>query len=169
VIRKILYRIGATRILLIIMGMIYLAVGFVDYTVFKNSVLTFAGIFWKILPILPLVFGLIFLSNLLIDSKKTVKYLGEQAGLKGWVISIAGGIASTGPIYMWYPLLSDLKQRGMRTSFVATFLYNRAIKIPLMPMMIFYFGWLFTAVLTVYMVIFSVINGVVVEKMERRK
>jgi len=90
---------------------------------------------------------------------------GKGAGVKGWLIAIFGGILSTGPIYLWYPLLSDLKEKGMKDSFIATFLYNRAVKIPLMPMMIFYFGISFTAILTIYIVIFSIINGFCVDKL----
>jgi len=58
-----------------------------------------------------------------------------------------------------------LKEKGMKDSFIATFLYNRAVKIPLMPMMIFYFGISFTAILTIYIVIFSIINGFCVDKL----
>ena len=117
------------------------------------------------MPILPIIFGLMFISNLFLDPQKIVRCLGAKSGKKGWLISILGGIISIGPIYMWYPLLSDLKGKGMKTSLIATFLYNRAIKIPLMPMMIYYFGWLFTAVLTVNMIIFSIINGFIVKKL----
>jgi uncharacterized membrane protein YraQ (UPF0718 family) len=80
----------------------------------------------------------------------------------------AGGIASSGPIYMWYPLLSDLKEKGMRDSLIAAFLYNRAIKIPLLPMMVHYFGWDFTFALSIYMVLFSVVNGVIVQYLTQR-
>ncbi len=164
-IRKILNKIGAQWFFLTIMCVAYLIVGLVNFTIFENTILAFVGLFWKILPILPLIFGLILLSNLFLDPKRITKYLGRKAGFKGWFISIFGGILSTGPIYMWYPLLSDLKEKGMKNSFIATFLYNRAIKLPLMPMMIFYFGWPFTLVLTALMIIFSVTNGLIVEKL----
>jgi uncharacterized membrane protein YraQ (UPF0718 family) len=70
-----------------------------------------------------------------------------------------------GSAYIWYIFLKDLKQKGMKTSLIVAFLYNRAIKIPLLPMMIYYFGYPLTIILTIYMIIFSVINGLVVEKM----
>jgi uncharacterized membrane protein YraQ (UPF0718 family) len=164
-IRKILDKIGAKWILLVIMSIAYLIVAFINLDLFENMILTFTKVFWKILPILPLVFGLIFLSNLFFDPKRITKYLGEKAGLKGWFISIFWGIISHGPSYMWYPLLSELKEKGMKISFIATFLYNRAIKIPLLPMLIFYFGWSFTLVLTGLMIMFSIGNGIIVEKL----
>jgi len=52
---------------------------------------------------------------------------------------------------------------GAADSLSATFLYNRAVKIPLLRMMVHYSGWDFTLALSIYMVLFSVINGVVVE------
>jgi uncharacterized membrane protein YraQ (UPF0718 family) len=64
---------------------------------------------------------------------------------------------------MWYPLLSDLKEKGMKDSLIAAFLYNRAIKIPLLPMMIYYFGWPFALILSIYQVLFSVVNGILVQ------
>jgi hypothetical protein len=48
---------------------------------------------------------------------------------------------------------------------IATFLYSRAVKLPLLPLMIHYFGFTYTLVLCIYLVIFAVINGILVEKL----
>lgn len=69
--------------------------------------------------------------------------------MKGWIFSIVAGILSIGPIYVWYPLLSDLREKGMRTSFMGTFLYNCSVKLPLLPIMIYYFESIYTLILTV--------------------
>ena len=82
------------------------------------------------------------------------------------IISALFGIVSHGPIYVWYPLLRDLKQHGMRSGLVAVFLYNRAIKIPLLPIMIFYFGVFFVIILCIYMIIASVFQGKIIEIIE---
>jgi uncharacterized membrane protein YraQ (UPF0718 family) len=163
-IRTLLAKIGSTRLFLLIVFLIYLIVGAVDLVLIQESLFNFFQLVLKILPVLVLVFGMMFLSNLFLDAQKALKYLGKKSGIKGWFLVIITGILSTGPIYMWYPLLADLKEKGMRASLIATFLYNRAVKIPLMPMMIYYFGWKFTLVLTFYMIMFSVINGFVVER-----
>jgi len=164
-IRRILEKIGPGWIFLIIAVLVYAVVGSLRMDIFLLSVSAFQKLLLKILPVLAVVFGIIFLSNLFIEPKKISKHLGEEAGIRGWLIAIAGGIISTGPIYLWYPLLSDLKEKGMRDTFIAVFLYNRAVKIPLIPMMTYYFGVRFTVVLTIYMVIFSVLNGFFVEKL----
>jgi uncharacterized membrane protein YraQ (UPF0718 family) len=165
--RKLMERIGAGWIFLGVVVLIYLISGVVSYPVFGESVIAFGRMFLNILPVLVLVFLFIFLANFFLDPRKIFKYLGEGSGLKGWLVSILGGIISTGPIYMWYPLLGDLKEKGMKSSLIAAFLYNRAVKIPLLPMMIYYFGWAFTIILTVYMIIFSVVNGMIVGKISR--
>jgi hypothetical protein len=81
------------------------------------------------------------------------------------LIAISGGILSTGPIYMWYPLLNDLQKQGMRPSLIAVFLYNRAVKIPLMPLIIIYFGWIYMIVLLVVMIVVSIAQGWITEKL----
>lgn len=168
-IRKILEKVSGSWIFFIVVIMIYVVIAFVNTNDILNAISAFLKIFLRMMPVLALVFGIIFFSNLFIEPKNISKHLGKGAGVKGWLIAIFGGILSTGPIYLWYPLLSDLKQKGMKDSFIATFLYNRAVKIPLMPMMIFYFGISFTAILTIYIVIFSIINGFCVEKLLLRK
>ena len=121
------------------------------------------NIFKKIIPIFILVFILMFLTNLFIQPAKLIKWLGHESGIKGWIIAILGGIISSGPIYMWYPLLAELKNKGMKISLITTFLYNRAIKIPLLPLMIFYFNLKYVLILTVVMIFMSIINGKIVE------
>lgn len=89
-----------------------------------------------------------------------------SSGFTRWLIAVGGGIISTGPIYMWYPMLKELKREEVQYGFIATFLYNRAIKPPLIPMMIAYFGWKYTVVLAVVMATISVIQGIMFEKIE---
>jgi uncharacterized membrane protein YraQ (UPF0718 family) len=128
----------------------------------------FAGILQSIAPVLVLVFLLLFLTDLLIRPKSVMKYLGRESGPLGWLVAIAGGIISTGPIYVWYPFLADLRAHGMRTALAAAFLYNRAVKVPLLPLMIFYFGIAFTVVLTAYMIVFSIVIGMITERLVER-
>ncbi|MBN2042405.1 MAG: hypothetical protein JW754_01215 [Candidatus Aenigmarchaeota archaeon] len=160
----IIKRIGPGWIFLLIVIFLYGAASLVNYVVFIESLAAFWNLVLSVVPVVILVFALVFLANLWVTPGRIMKYLGKGSGRKGWVISIAGGILSTGPIYMWYPLLKDLKSRGMKNSLISVFLYNRSLKIPLLPMMIFYFGWAFTIILSAYMIIFSVFNGIIVEK-----
>ena len=166
-INKILEKISGKRIFLIIVAGIYLIAAIVNIDLAKSALAEFIFLLKKIIPVLILVFALMLLSNFFLDAKKIKKLAGESAGAKGWFVAVVAGILSSGPIYMWYPLLADLKEKGMKDGFIAAFLYNRAVKIPMLPMMIYYFGWPFTVILTGYMILFSIINGVLVEKLLR--
>ena len=81
------------------------------------------------------------------------------------VFVIIGGILSSGPIYMWYPLLADLKHKGLSYGLIACFLYNRAIKIPLLPLAIIYFSWRYLFILTFVMIFMSILQGLIINKL----
>ena len=113
----------------------------------------------KIWLVLIFVFFLIFIVNLLVKPSWIKKHLGHDSGLKGLLVALVSGIISMGPIYIWYGLLDDFHKKGMRPALMAIFLYGRGIKIPLLPLLAFYFGTPYTVVLTGYMVIFAVLSG----------
>jgi len=123
------------------------------------------NLLFRLVPILLLVFALIYLSNLLIQPNWVRAYVGKESGLKGWIIAVIGGVLSVGPVYPWYALLRDLRAKGMRTALIAVFLYNRGIKLPLLPLMIYYFGLAFTLTLATYLTLFSLLSGLIVEKL----
>ena len=53
----------------------------------------------------------------------------------------------------------------MSEALIATFLCSRAIKLPLLPLMIHYFGAVHTVVLCLYLLGFAVLNGWLVERL----
>ena len=63
-------------------------------------------------------------------------------------------------------VLKELMDSGMRSGLAAVFLYNRAIKIPLLPLMVYYFGILFVVVLLFYTLIASFAQGKLIEIIE---
>ncbi|MBW2342072.1 MAG: hypothetical protein JRF50_17305 [Deltaproteobacteria bacterium] len=99
------------------------------------------------------------LINLFLKPAAVAKFLGKGSGVKGIVLSAAAGIISTGPIYAWYPLLKDLKEKGAGESSIAIFLYNRAVKPFLLPVMVTYFGWLYVVTLIILTILASVVVG----------
>ena len=119
----------------------------------------------KLLPILGLVSCFMFLNNLLIKPSWVKNHVGEDSGWKGVFIAVVGGTLSMGPIYIWYGILQELQKKGMRISLIASFLYARSVKPQLLPLMIYYFGWLYALVLVFYLIIFSVFNGWLTERM----
>ncbi|MBE9559836.1 MAG: permease [Proteobacteria bacterium] len=129
-----------------------------------QSLTFFTHVMVQILPILGLVFLLLFVTNFLLKPKWIGRYLGSDSGTRGWIAAVFGGMLSLGPIYPWYAMLAELRQKGMRDALVAAFLYSRAVKLPLLPLMIHYFGTAYTLVLCFYLIIFSIISGIVIEK-----
>jgi len=144
--------------------LIYVIVFFINSSLFLSALHSFIAICRKVIPVIILVFILMVITNYALKPQLLVKHLGKDAGVKGWLIAIIAGILSSGPIYLWYPLLHELQKRGVRNGLLAVFLYNRAVKIPLLPLLIAYFGVAYTVILTLVMILFSVIQGVVVEK-----
>jgi len=128
-----------------------------------DSLKASGSILIKLIPVLFFVVLLMGLLNHFLKPKTVSRYMGKESGIKGWALAICTGILSHGPVYIWYPLLKDLRKQGMRAGLVAIFLYNRAIKIPLIPVMIFYFGIEFTIILSIWMVTASLIEGKVIE------
>jgi len=157
-------------------GWIFLALTLITYALLgllKPQAATqafnlFTHVIAQILPVLGLVFLLLLAANLLLEPKRIKRYLGRGSGLKGWSIALSGGVLSIGSIYPWYAMLSELQKKGMRTELIAAFLYSRAIKLPLLPLMIHYFGAVYTLVLCLYLIVFAIINGILVEKLTKQ-
>ena len=156
--------IGAEWKFLIIVLVAYIAVLFFDFQLFKSSLIFFYSILKKIIPIFVLVFVLMSIVNYFVTPKFVLKHM-KGRGIKKWFFIVVGGILSTGAIYMWYPLLAELKSKGLSYGLIACFLYNRAIKIPLLPLMIFYFSLKYVIVLSLIMVFVSVVQGILINKL----
>ncbi len=137
----------------------------IDSSKTKEILHNFNDIIIKLIPTVVLIIVITFVMEYFLDTKKLIKYLGKHSGLKGWIIAILGGILSSGPMYVWYPLLKDLKDKGMKTGLIATFLYNRAIKIPLIPIIITYFGLKYSVILLITMGFASILQGFIIQKL----
>ncbi len=152
---------GGIKFLIIVL-LIYSAIALLDFSVAKEAFLGFLLMFVKIIPVLVLVFIVMVLVNLYFTKERIGKYLGAESGIKGWLYAIISGILVSGPPYVLFPLLGELRKEGMRNSLLAVFLYNRNVKIPFLPVMVYYFGLGFTIILSLYIVIFSVLNGKII-------
>ena len=148
---------------------LYFLLFFFDPGGIYNSLKVTGNILIQIIPVLLFVILFMAVIDYFLHPKTVAKYVGEGSGTKGWFLAIFTGITSHGPIYIWYPLLKDLRDQGMRNGLIAAFLYSRAIKIPLLPLMVYYFGLLFVVVLLPYIVIASFVEGEIIELIENRK
>lgn len=146
----------------IVIGM-YIVSYALDSTATWQALQTSGSILYGILPVLALVIAMMVLVNYLLRPQQVARHLGAKSGAKGWLLASLAGIISHGPIYLWYPLLRDLQEKGMRPGLSATFLYNRAVKIPLLPIMIYYFGVTYVGVLMAVMVAASLAEGKLID------
>ena len=121
------------------------------------------NILYNVLPIFMLVITITALINYFLKPKKIMKYFGEESGKKGIFYTLLGGIISHGPMYAWYPMLDDMRKHGLKFGLIAIFMYARAIKIPLLPFMIGLFGLPFTIIVNLYILIFAVIQGKIID------
>jgi len=136
-------------VVIIFYGVLFLFNSGISLSALKVSIL----ILIKILPIFVAVILFTATLNYFIKPKQ--------------IASHPAGVISHGPMYAWYPLLEDLRGHGMRDGLIVVFFFSRAVKIPLLPMMVDYFGWIFTLVLSLYILVGALIQGWILEMIEQ--
>ena len=154
--------------LLVVVIICYVIVFFVNSQLAMDSLQKSGKVLAKILPIFGLVILFTASINYFLRPKQIAKHLGKEAGLKGWFWSMVGGVISHGPIYAWFPLLEELREQGMRDALIVVFIYARAIKVPILPIMVDYFGWTFTLALSFYILTGSILQGWLLEFFEKK-
>ena len=152
---------GAVKFLLIV-AVIYIVTFVANFELAQVAIMSTTIMLAKILPILVIVYFIMVGVNLAVGSGKIKKYLGESSGISGWINAIFAGILISGPPYILYPLLKELKEAGMKDSLIAVFLFNRNVKIPFIPIMIIYFGLTYTIIISLLIIVFSVFNGMLI-------
>ena len=128
-----------------------------------------ASILLSLLPLFLLIITLTALINYFLKPKQIIKHFGKDSGAKGVFYAIIGGIISHGPMYAWYGMLQDMRSHGLKDGLIATFMYARAVKLPLLPFMVDLFGILVTIIMTLYILIAAVLQGKVIDTLEKKK
>ena len=114
----------------------------------------------SVLPIFLLVIFLTALINYYFTKEKIAKMMQTSSPVKMYLVSLFAGIISHGPVFVWFPLLKDLKDKGFKNSSLVTFIYARSIKLTLLPVMIGFFGQLFTLIFMGYIALAAIIQGI---------
>jgi uncharacterized membrane protein YraQ (UPF0718 family) len=120
------------------------------------------ALFYHVLVPLCVVFLLMVGLNLFLKPPYLTRFLGGRPSIRRWMFSAAAGIISAGPIYAWYPMLKDLREKGAKHSLIAVFLVNRAVKPFLLPMMISFFGWAYVVAFVLLIMAGSLCVGLLV-------
>jgi uncharacterized membrane protein YraQ (UPF0718 family) len=116
-------------------------------------------IFFHVLPPLCLVFLLMIGMNIFLKPPHLAKLMGKGTTIQRKLLSAAAGIISAGPIYAWYPMLRDLREKGVEHSLLGIFLVNRGVKPFLLPVMVSFFGWIYVLTLMFLLVVGSFFVG----------
>jgi uncharacterized membrane protein YraQ (UPF0718 family) len=141
--------------------LLYFFIFVFNNSLFQISFTFFIDIIKKIIPVFIFIYILMVFSNYFINKELIIKHF-NTSGIKKWIFIVLGGVLSTGPIYIWYPLLKELKNKGLNDGLIACFLYNRGVKIPIIPIAIYYFDIKYIIILTVLMMIFSIFQGMII-------
>ncbi len=134
-IKKIPFRIK----FLIAVLLLYLIVAYFNFGLAHDAFINTVNLFIKLLPLLLFVFILNFVMNKYLTTKVVQRHIGSKKGAVKYLYAIILGVLISGPPYMLYPMLGDLKKQGASDGFLATLLFNRNVKIPFIPVMIYYF------------------------------
>lgn len=156
------------KYLLLVVSFFYGLLFFVNSASALSALQQSSAVLLKILPIIAVVILFTALLNYFLQARQVANHLGRESGAKAWLWALAAGVISHGPMYAWYPLLEDLRRHGMRDGLIAVFFASRAIKVPLLPLMVDYFGWGFTLVLSFYILIGALLQGWLLEFFERK-
>ncbi|RPH76665.1 MAG: permease [Nitrospiraceae bacterium] len=132
----------------------------------REAFTLFVGLLSRVLPALAVVFLLLFVANLVMEQPWIERHLGRESGFGGWLIAVAAGVLAAGSLYAWYALVGELKQKGLRPGLAAAFLYVVSVKLPLLPLLVDFFGLTYAIVLNAWLILFAVLGGLLVERFE---
>jgi len=152
-----------------IVVLLYIILYFVDSQKTTESLQYFFKNTLRVLPIFLLVIVLTALINFYFPKGKIIKILQGKSRFRTYIYSLIAGIVSHGPIFVWYPLLNELRQKGISKGTLVTFFYGRSIKLTLIPIMIGFFGQIYTLIFMVYIAIAALLQGVLYDFVDKDK
>lgn len=116
----------------------------------------------QMLPILTFVFLVMFVGYVFLKPEMIHTYLGKDSGKRGWIAACLASIFFSGPTYILFPYLKELKAQGMQNSLIAVFLNNRNVQPAFVPVMIYYFGLHFALVFSFLALSYALLSGILV-------
>ena len=144
-----------------VVGMYGLGIVFAPESTYRALQMS-GSMFWQLaLPICLALIMMVVLNRFLSPAVVTL-FLGRNAGLKGIFLSSLAGILSMGPVYAWYPLLKNLRDKGATEFHLANFIGNRSVKPVLLPVLIIYWGWYFTSLFVLVSLVGALIVACIV-------
>lgn len=139
--------------------LLYIVLAFFDFQNTLHSIEKSFQILLQIWPVFIFIVLLTALINYYLKPKQIIKHFGKESGKKGVIYALLAGIISHGPMYAWYGLIQELREKGAKDELLIIFFYARAIKIPMIPFSISVFGTPFTLIISLYILLFAYLQG----------
>ncbi|PKM96432.1 MAG: permease [Firmicutes bacterium HGW-Firmicutes-1] len=76
----------------------------------------------EMILVIPPVFVLLGLLDIWVPKDTMIKYMGENSGVKGIILSIAIGSAAAGPLYGAFPVATVFMKKGVKFSNILIFI-----------------------------------------------
>ncbi|NLA82564.1 MAG: permease [Clostridiaceae bacterium] len=117
----------------VLVSLAYIALSLIKPSMGLDSVKNAAYYLKEMLLIMPVIFVLTALLDLWVPKDKIMRYLGQEAGAKGLVLSFVIGSVSAGPIYAAFPMCVMLHKKGASIRNIVIILSAWAvIKVPML-------------------------------------
>lgn len=166
--KKIKDKIWANWLFFILVAFWFLISSVFQPDTFLDILRLFISTIYHILPILWIIYLIIFLFGLVWSNKKFSHFLEHWNYGKKLLLSVLVGIISSWPIYLRYGFLKKLHSAGLSLGHITAFSYARAIKIPLFPMMIVYFGLKFTLIFSGVLFVLSFVQAFIIDFLNQK-
>lgn len=95
---------------------------FINYSLGVKALSITAFSFKEMLFVIPPVFILLGLLDTWVPKETIVKYMGEDSGIKGVLLSLLIGSAAAGPLYGAFPVAAVFMKKGVKFTNVMIFL-----------------------------------------------
>ena len=137
----------------------------VDPQLGRNSFRLTTANLAEMLSILPPIFLLLGLIDIWIPRETMMKYIEEDAGLRGGFLAFTMGSAAAGPLYAAFPVAGMLLKKGVKLTNVFVFIGAwSTTKIPMLLFEASSLGWKFTGIRLLCSIIGIVSIAMLLEK-----
>ncbi|MEC9490391.1 MAG: permease [Halanaerobiales bacterium] len=154
---------------------VFIAILFIVFKIylpryFTTAVVVSARYAKEMIMIFPAVLLIMGLADVWIPSSMIRKHLGQKAGIRGKLLAIFLGSLPTGPMYVAFPLASELLRKKASLSNIIIFLGVWAsLKIPQIGVEIQFLGLKFAFLRFIFTLISVVLMGLIIEKLVDEK
>lgn len=145
----------------IIVGILLIIIFMINREIGKIAIQGTVENVWELIKLVPPVFVILGLMDVWLPKDKMIKYMGDDAGVKGILLAFIIGSFAAGPLYAAFPVAAMLLRKGVAFENIMIFIGAWACtKIPMMLIEVSSLGLRFT----ILRLIFEIIGIVIISK-----